>query len=98
MTFETIIKRSFGRHQERFWANRRLLVNTEVTIKLAGVIIQDARIEQKLACDQYTSSAEEGFLGQELLDDSEDEGREEEMTNVNLMILIGFVFIYADAN
>ncbi|KAG0247680.1 hypothetical protein BG011_001088 [Mortierella polycephala] len=71
--------------QKRFWAERTLQVNTEVTVRRAGVIVQDAGVMQaKMACEQFFSSAGGDSLDyQELLDDSEDESGAEDKSPKN---------------
>ncbi|KAI1288878.1 hypothetical protein EDD11_009604 [Mortierella claussenii] len=65
-------------HRKPFWAERILQVNTEVTVKHAGVVIQDAGVKQaKIACEKFFSDAGGSSTDQDLLDDSEDENEAE---------------------
>ncbi|KAF9089060.1 hypothetical protein BGX27_002570 [Mortierella sp. AM989] len=65
-------------HQEQFWAERALEVNTEVTIKRTGAIMQDAGVnEVKMACERYFSNNEGRSLEMDLEDDSESESGSE---------------------
>ncbi|KAF9997790.1 hypothetical protein BGZ80_006924, partial [Entomortierella chlamydospora] len=65
-------------HQERFWAERALEVNTEVAVKRAGTIMQDAGVnEAKMACERFFSNNEGRSLEMDLVDDSEGESGSE---------------------
>lgn len=77
------LKRFFRDFQEhhgiKFWADRTLQLNTEVTARRAGVIVQDAGVIQaKVACEEFFSSEGRGLLDLELMDDSESEGDAED--------------------
>lgn len=74
------LKKSFQDFQEhrriKFWADRALQLNTEVTVRRAGVIVQDAGVMQaKMACEEFFSR---GLLDQEVVDDCEGESDEED--------------------
>ncbi|KAF8967776.1 hypothetical protein BGZ46_000121 [Entomortierella lignicola] len=65
-------------HQEQFWAKRALEVNTEVAVKRAGTIMQDAGvIEAKVAYEWFSSSKDSRSFDMDLVDDSESESGSE---------------------
>lgn len=54
-------------------------LNTELTIRRAGIIVQDAGVMQaKTACEEFFSSDGGGLLDQELTDDPEGESDAED--------------------
>ena len=66
-------------HRVKFWADRTLQLNTEVTVRRAGVIVQDSGVIQaKVACEEFFSSKGRGLLDLESMDDSGSEGDAED--------------------
>jgi hypothetical protein len=76
------LKRSFknfqDHHQEKFWSERNLQVNTEVVLNQAGVIVQDGGLlRAKEACEKLFSGSRDRPLDQEPLDEYEDDSEDD---------------------